>query len=1007
MFNVGAGACTMNEEDLEAVTVFLEESFEGLGRAETALLELENGAPAGDRLNGLFRELHTIKGTSSFLELKRIEAVAHAAEDVLGKLREGALTLTSDMVTIFLEAADMLRTLLGNVRQGQSEGDVPVADLTTRIRAYLPGARPPHETPPVPSVRTSEARAADPRPPSSSPAAVRSPLHVLVAHGDEQVAKRLAAALEAEGLQCAIALNGADTLGKIRALRPGDPPPVAEVLLLSQQLAVIDGLDLAARYFGGEKPTPKIPFIYLVSSKEEGDAIVSHQMGTHPIEYAVEQDAGALAEQLRAAAARAKAAATSATGDGARVVEEATIRVGVGLLEQLMNLVGELVLARNQILQIASSDKDARANVAATAQRLNIVTSELQEQVMRTRMQPISRLFDQIPRMVRSITRATGKEVLCEIDGNATELDRSFVELVRDPLMHLVRNAIDHGIELPEVRRALGKSPAGALRVRAFHEGGSVNIEIQDDGKGLDARKLRTRAIERGLLTFAEASQMSDREILDVIFLPGFSTAEQVTNISGRGVGMDVVRTQIERAGGVVELSSTLGKGTTIRLKIPLTLAIVPALLVTAAGQRFAIPQLNVLELVHVGSSDLSEQIERVRGAEIYRLRGTVLPLLRLVDTLKIASAGATEEDGVNIVVVAAGDRRYGLLVDGVEDTVEIVVKPMHRTLKRLTCYSGATILGDGSLALILDVLGLAARANMKIGSGRNGAATAGKASSSTSPESFLVFTAGETQCAVPLSTVSRIERIPNGRIERVAGNEVLQYRSAIMPIIRPEDLLPLGSRAEADEQPVVVFDFGTPVGLAVHSIVDIVETDPTAARTRDAVPGVLGSQVLLGKTTVLLDVFGLVKLVSPRLATEATSARSHAARVLVVDDSLLMRSVLLGYLRSAGHEAVCLSDGDGVLATLDAAKQEARPFDVVVSDVEMPGTDGLTLTRSIRAHPDHQATPIVIVSKQELPQLQAIAASCGANAYVLKLDRADLLAKVASVLPERKRSAA
>ena len=295
----------------------------------------------------------------------------------------------------------------------------------------------------------------------------------------------------------------------------------------------------------------------------------------------------------------------------------------------------------------------------------------------------------------------------------------------------------------------------------------------------------------------------------------------------------------------------------------------------------------------------------------------------------------------------------------------------------------------------------------MKIGSGRNGAASGGKPTSSTQLESFLVFTAGETQCAVPLSTVSRIERIPHDHIERVAGNEVLQYRNAIMPVIRPEDFLPLGPASKLEEQPVIVFDFGSPIGLAVQTIVDIVESEPTAARTRDASDGVLGSQVLLGKTTILLDVFGIVKRFSPKLATEGTTARSRAARVLVVDDSLLMRSVLLGYLRSAGHEAVALSDGETVMAMLDAAKQEARPFDVIVSDVEMPGTDGLTLTRTIRAHTDHKNTPVVIISKHDLPHLQAIASSCGANAYVHKLDRADLLAKVASVLPESKRSAA
>ncbi len=982
----------MTELD-EATTVFLEESFEGIGRVETMLLEIESGAAADDRLNALFRDLHTIKGTSSFLDLKKIEAVAHASEDVLGKLRDGSLALSTDMVTVFLEVADVLRTMLNHVKSDGTDGELDVSDLVGRVRAHL-GAQPLAKP-------NAGAEAAATAAQQEGP-----PLRVLLAHGDLLEGNRIAALLKAHGAVVTLAREGGEALGKLRALRPTDPPLVQDIALLTPVLPRIDGVDLASRYFGGDQPTPKLPFVFLVGSKEEGEAVLS-TLGQHPVEFCLDTtDGKALLEQCRQAVRRAKPATTVGSADAVRSTEETTIRVGVGLLDQLMNLVGELVLARNQILQVANSDKDARANVMATAQRLNIVTSELQEQVMRTRMQPISRLFDQVPRIVRSISKATGKDVVCQVDGNATELDRTFIELVRDPLMHIVRNAIDHGLEPAKDRKAAGKAPVGLLRVRAYHEGGSVNIEVEDDGRGLDPKKLRTSAIEKGVLSFADASQMSDREVLDVIFLPGFSTAASVTNISGRGVGMDVVRTQIERAGGHVEISSAVGRGTTVRLKIPLTLAIVPALLVTTAGQRFAIPQVNVLELVHLSASQASDQIEHVRGAEIFRLRGTVLPLLRLSHVLRMPEQGS-QQDGMNIVVVSAGDRRYGLLVDGVHDTVEIVVKPMHRTLKRLTCYSGATILGDGSLALILDVLGIAARCNMKVGSGRSNATLALKSPSSTLVDSFLVFRAGDAQCAVPLSMVSRIERVPSAKIERVAGKEVLQYRSTIMPVIRLEALLGLGQTAVLEEQPLVVFDFGRPLAVAVNDIVDIVESGEGAVRTRDGSDGVLGSEVLLGKTTLLIDVFGLVKRFSPTLAAEGLSTSKLPPRVLVVDDSLMMRSVVGGYLRSAGYEPVLAGDAVAARILLDGAREEGRPFSVLVTDVEMPGADGLTFTRTLRSTSDYADLPILIVSKHDPVELHKVAAQCGATGFVQKLDRSELLAAIASALPSTKRSAA
>src|ERR1700691_6172768 len=392
---------------------------------------------------------------------------------------------------------------------------------------------------------------------------------------------------------------------------------------------------------------------------------------------------------------------------------DSTIRVDVGLLDKVMNLVGELVLARNQVLQFASRAKDT--SLLAASQRLNLITTELQAGVMKTRMQPIGNIWGQFPRTVRDVALGCGKEVVIEMEGKETELDKTIIEAIKDPLTHLVRNSVDHGIELPEVRVKAGKPRGGRLILRAFHEGGQVNIEITDDGGGLNVERIRKKAIERAVITAEQAARMSEREIFNLIFLPGFSTAEKVTNVSGRGVGMDVVKTNVEKIGGTVDVQSSLGRGTTVRVKIPLTLAIIPALVVTCGGDRYAIPQVSLLELVRLKADHVSKGIELVHGAPVYRLRGRLLPLVYLSRELKLtAPRSATKSDGaINIVVVQADERRFGLVVDQINDTEEIVVKPRRKQLKTVKTFAGSSIMGDGKVALILDVLGLAQYASV------------------------------------------------------------------------------------------------------------------------------------------------------------------------------------------------------------------------------------------------------------------------------------------------------
>ena len=543
-----------------------------------------------------------------------------------------------------------------------------------------------------------------------------------------------------------------------------------------------------------------------------------------------------------------------------------TVRIGVNLLDKLMNLVGELVLARNQLLQFSNATQDAGFH--AVSQRMNLIASELQEEVMKTRMQPIGNIWNKFPRTVRDLALGCGKEVRLDMEGQHTELDRTIIEAIKDPLTHLVRNSIDHGIELPTVRRQNGKESCGCLRLRAFHEGGQVNIEVMDDGAGLNPDRIRHKAIERGLITPQQAGRMLERDMFNLIFLPGFSTAEKVTNVSGRGVGMDVVKTNVEKIGGTVEVHSAAGKGTTVRVKIPLTLAIVPALIVSCARNRFALPQVSLLELVRLEAEDKEKCIEMVYGAPVYRLRGRLLPLVYLSRELQLAPS-SEHKDAVNILILQAEGRQFGLVVDEIIDTQEIVVKPLGKQLKGIAAYSGATIMGDGGVALILDVLGLAQRAKVvseaqdfkpeeRHSEVRHEAAHASKAL-------LLAENGKDGRVAIPLSLVARLEEFPATAVEQAGGQEVMQYRGQIIPLLRLSRALPAREpaadiREERGSIQVVIYsDSGRTVGLVLDHIVDVID-EYGAVETMSARTGVTGSFVAQRRVTDLLDIPTIVR---------------------------------------------------------------------------------------------------------------------------------------------------
>jgi two-component system chemotaxis sensor kinase CheA len=759
----------------EVVREFLIETHENLAQLDLDLVTLEKEPTESETLGRVFRTLHTIKGTAGFLGLEKLQAVAHAAENLLSRLRDGQLFFNPEIASALLAGVDAVRQMLQAVEATEQDGD---GDFSALIQT-------------LDQLRTAEAS-----PPHSPPRTILS------GFSTQEVPAFPQPTIE---------------------VRPDDAPPAKPAATLAA---------------------------------------------------------------LEAPLADATEARSSAVSDS-------SIRVDVGLLDKLMNLVGELVLARNQIVQHTA----ARENSAllGTVQRLNLLTTELQAGVMKTRMQPIGTIWNKFPRVVRDLAVACGKQASLEMEGQETELDKSIIEAIRDPLTHLIRNALDHGIESPAERDARGKPAQGRLALHAFHEGGKVIIEISDDGGGIDPQRVRAKAIRAKLVTPEQADRLSDRELVNLVFLPGFSTADKVTQFSGRGVGMDVVRTHVEKIGGAVTIESRLGRGTTVRMKIPLTLAIIPALTVTSAGDRYAIPQVSLLELVRLEGEQAQRGIEWMHGAPVHRLRGNLLPIVYLGELLQVeeSSSRVVDAAAINIVVLQADDRHFGLVVDAIHDTEEIVVKPLQKQLKASNIFAGATIMGDGKVALILDVLGMAQRANVvaEVRERALGEKTTSVAGPAADRQTVLLFATRDSgRMAIPLSLVDRLEKFPRSAVEKVGPFDVVQYRNEILPLVHASHALGQrrqypggrpGSRRRADSKSqnlqsdtiqVVVYAGKTQrVGLVVDQILDIAE-ETLVNRSRAHRPGVLFTAVVQGRVTEFLDLEGIMRNVEKDIQEEPES---------------------------------------------------------------------------------------------------------------------------------------
>ncbi|MBR2117325.1 MAG: hybrid sensor histidine kinase/response regulator [Afipia sp.] len=896
---------------------FLTETNESLDTVDNQLVRFEQDPNNAKILDNIFRLVHTIKGTCGFLGLPRLEALAHAAETLMGKFRDG-MPVTGEAVTLILSTIDRIKEILGQLEATEAEPEGADVDLIDA-------------------------------------------LHHMVEQGMAAMAAAPAAPAPVAAKPVTVGMMVDQTLE--RELRPGE--------------VSLDELERAFRETEIEVASPSIAPVQPSAPKAEAPK----------------------AEAPKPAAAKPKKAVIENETTESDKIANQSIRVNVDTLEHLMTMVSELVLTRNQLLEISRRNEDSEFKVPL--QRLSNVTAELQEGVMKMRMQPIGNAWQKLPRIVRDLSSELGKQIELEMHGADTELDRQVLDLIKDPLTHMVRNSADHGLETTADRVAAGKPEQGTIRVSAYHEGGHIIICIADNGRGLNTERIKQKAVQNGLVTEADVEKMTEAQIHKFIFAPGFSTAAAVTSVSGRGVGMDVVRTNIDQIGGTIDVKSVPGEGSSFTIKIPLTLAIVSALIVEAAGDRFAIPQLSVVELVRARSNS-DHRIERIKDTPVLRLRNKLLPLMHLKKLLKIDDGASIDPENGFIVVTQVGSQTFGIVVDGVFHTEEIVVKPMSTKLRHIGMFSGNTILGDGAVIMIIDPngiaqsLGTAAASQSEIGD--DNAAT--RSNSDAQLTSLLVFRAGSSQPkAVPLALVTRLEEIAVEKIEVSNGRHMVQYREQLMPLVEIEGV----SIRESGVQPILVFaDDGRSMGLVVDEIIDIVEEQLSieVASTRE---GVLGSAVVKGQATEVIDVGHFLPMAfADWFSRKEMRLSATAQTVLLVDDSAFFRNMLAPVLKAAGYRVTVAQNGHEGLAVLRSGNQ----FDVVLTDIEMPDMNGFEFAEAIRADRRMEAVPIIALSSVVSPAAIERGRQAGFHDYVAKFDRPGLIAALKEQTADVKQAA-
>jgi len=1019
--------------DDEVLKEFLNESREHLANIEADLLTIEEGGANIDEdlVNKVFRAAHSIKGGSSFFGLTKVKELAHKAETVLDMLRSRKMTPNAEVTNVLLAAFDKLREMINNPAE-QEQADITdlLIGLTGLASSYLPANQKASLTQnlalPVPGEDRQVTLLQ-----SDFDRVKRSSQCIYCVDYDliHDIEKKGLVILEVfrelsecgEILDCILDLGAVGTLDgpasnclPLRLVFAATLAPqiVHELLFVTPDKVKLLFDPADAKTHPVLDAAPSLASVPAPAAPEPPPL---PDVALMPPPVAAPAPAPAPAPRPKAVTPEPSAPpAPSSTGPAAA---DETLRVSVSLLETLMNLAGELVLSRNQ-LRAAVAKKDAQS-LSVADQRLNQVTSELQDAIMRTRLQPIGNVFSKFPRVVRDMAGSLHKEIQLDIQGKDVALDRSLIEGLSDPLTHMVRNAVDHGIEKPDDRVRAGKKSAGFLRIEARHEAGQVVVEISDDGKGINPDRVANAALNKGLITAEKLKTMSDQDKVGLIFLPGLSTSEKVTDLSGRGVGMDVVKTNLDRLGGKVEIKSEVGKGSVFRIKLPLTLAIIPSLIVSVGKERFAIPQINVEELLRIRADEVKKRIEVIGGAEVLLLRDRIIPLVHLDQLLGLAPGGAgaastASRGALEVAVVTTGSLQYGLTVNSFHETEEIVVKPLGRHLKGLREYAGATILGDGTVALILDITGVAAKADFT-GLSRSARAEeiAAKAEQARLDEahSLLLFQNGPNEvCATPLDTVLRVEHITPDRVEMVGNRRTFQYRGASLPLVTLSDAAQVASLGDCRDLAVIVASVrGREVGLLGAMPVDVVESKVVIDQSTHRQTGISGSAIIRDKTTLITDVFELVDAVYPewkqnQAVATATEAPVEAAAapasgqpvILLAEDSDFFRAQVKKYLEQDGFTVLEAPDGQAAWEVLDQHADQVR---AIVTDVEMPRMTGLEFAQRVRADGRFGQLPMVALSSLAGEDDVARGKAAGITEYLVKLDRDQMLASVHSLI--------
>ena len=934
----------------DLISEFITETSESLGTLDSELVRLEQNPNDTETLGNIFRLVHTIKGTCGFLGLPRLESVAHAGENVLGKIRDNEIEVTPEAISIVLEALDCITGLVEHLEEHMTEPEGDDKDLIKRLNAFAFGGG-------------GDAAGGDEAPDAEDAAAA------------EAMAEMEAAMMEA-----------------------GEIPAEEEKKEEEEEESYEVSLDeLEAAFLAAPGPDDMEAPVASAAPEEEAPAEEEPKADV--------PEPAAPAEPAPPPPPKPEAAKKEAVDKGMKTAKEGatpnlsnqTIRVNLSVLENLMAMVGELVLTRNQLVQIVRNRDDN--DFKGPMQRLSYITTELQEGIMKTRMQPIGNAWAKFPRLIRDLSMELDKKIELRMEGAETELDRQLLELIKDPLTHMVRNSCDHGLEPPAERKENGKPETGTVTLSAYHEGGHIIVDIIDDGRGVPVDKIKQKAIDNGMASMAELEQMTDQQIIQFIFRAGFSTAEKVTSVSGRGVGMDVVRTNIEKIGGTVELESYWGKGSTFHIKIPLTLAIVSVLIVESCGQCFAVPQLNVMELVRT-SEDGDYRIESIDNAPVLRLRDKLLPLISLSRVLGLDESKKMHPSEF-VVVCKVGASDYGLLVDNIYDTEEIVVKPVSSVLSHIPLYSGNTVLGDGSVIMILDPNGIAktTTSDLEMNKDKN-AATIEAELQNGRLATFLLFESGSIgRKAVPLELVSRLEEMDVSKIEYSNNRPVVQYRGDLMVLTTIGDQeIPTEGQCE-----VIVFHYDNKtVGLVVKEIMDIVNAEPVVKLVSED-KNYIGAIVMAGRATDVIDVGKLLSDVLDielKLETELTQEQKEA-ELLFVEDSMFFRNLTVPFLSAVGYRVTAVPSAEDAILQL-----QKRKFDIIVTDIEMPEMNGFELAESIQTMADHKETPIIAFTSTANDGFAAQAKASGICDFVLKTEREKLIMAIANQLVADKEDA-